>query len=679
MSHAAFQKNRLLRIIIFISKRMKEVLLIIALVFFHNGSASANNRSIDLTALSIEELMDIEITSVSRKPQKIAEAASAVYVISQEDIRRSGLTSIPEILRMAPGLHVAQITSSKWAITSRGFNDLAANFLLVLVDGINVYSPTFGGVNWDEVDTLLDDIERIEVIRGPGATMWGAAAVNGVINITTKNANDTKGGKLSVGGGNYEQGFGSVRYGDSLGEDAAYRVYVKYFNRDSYHDSPGEDTSDRWYAGRGGFRMDWNREDDSSLTVQGDFYSGDAHETLTRSFFSPPYMETSTNTLNISGGNILTRWNKILSDTSDIKLQLYYYRTVRDDVLYRDTLNRFDVDFQHRFQLGWRHDVVWGLRYNFEDHDLRDSPSVTFDPDTRQLNLFSGFIQDEIVLFSDQLHLILGTKVEHNHYTGFEVQPSGRLWWKPHENHNLWIAISRAVKTPNRINRDFTLNWVVLPLGIPWNIVGLSNRDYDSEEVTAYEFGYRSQLSDWFFIDLAAFYTDYHDLGDLERGNLFFAPNPFRIVAPRIQVNAVHGHTYGTEMSVNYQVVPWWKLVASYTLLKLHVSSHVESEDTPYENGSPENQFQIRSYLTMPCNMEFDSALYYVDHIGRKDIPSYVRLDARIGWKPNKNMDISFVLQNLLDDHHPEYTTRALGLNNSEVTRTIYLKTTWLF
>ena len=467
---------------------------------------------------------------------------------------------------------------------------------------------------------------------------------------------------------------------DSLGEDAAYRVYLKYFNRDSYHDPPGEDTSDRWDVGRTGFRVDWDGGDDDSLTLQGDFYSGDAHETLTRSFFNPPYMRTATNTLKIRGGNLLTRWNRIFSDTSDMKLQLYYYRTVRDDVLYRDTLNRFDADFQHRFQLGWRHDVVWGLRYNFEDHDLRDSPSVMFDPDMRHLNLFSGFIQDEILLLSDQLHLIVGTKVEHNHYTGFEIQPSGRLRWKPHENHNLWIAISRAVKTPNRINRDFTLNWVVLPLGIPWNIVGLSNRDFDSEELTAYEFGYRSQLSDWFSIDLAAFYTDYHDVGDLEWGNPFFAPNPARIVLPRIQVNAIHGHTYGTEIALNCRVVNRWKLVASYTWMKLHLDSHVTGDATEnLARKNPDNQFQIRSYLTMPCNMEFDSALYYVDHIGSKDIHSYVRLDARIGWKPNKKMDISLVLQNLLDDHHPEYTTRTLGLNSSEVTRSIYLKTTWLF
>ncbi|MDX1779608.1 MAG: TonB-dependent receptor plug domain-containing protein, partial [Thermodesulfobacteriota bacterium] len=344
-----------------------------------------------------------------------------------------------------------QLTSSKWAISSRGFNSLAARYLLVFVDGINVYSPTFGGVNWDEVDTLLDDIERIEIIRGPGATMWGADAVNGVINIITKNARNTKGGIVALGAGNYEEGFGSVRYGGKLGENAAYRAYVKYFNRDSYHDPPGGDISDRWYAGRTGFRVDWDGGDEDSLTLQGDFYSGDAHETLRRGFLYPPYNRIDTHTLSLSGGNILTRWNRIISDTSDMKLQLYYYRTVRDNIVYRDTLNRFDADFQHRFRLGTRHDIVWGLRYNFEDQDLRSSPTVAFDPERRRLNLFAGFFQDEIVLVDDKLNLILGAKVEHNHYTGFEIQPSGRLLWKPHPNHTWWAAVSRSVKTPNRI------------------------------------------------------------------------------------------------------------------------------------------------------------------------------------------------------------------------------------
>jgi iron complex outermembrane receptor protein len=642
---------------------------------------TAEERASDLAALSIEELMDLEIISVGRKPQKIADAASAVYVITQEDIRRSGLMSIPEILRMAPGLQVAQITSNRWAITSRGFNSLAARFLLVLVDGINVYSPTFSGVNWDEIDTLIEDIERIEIIRGPGATMWGADAVNGVINIITKSARTTTGGKLTAGGGNYEEGFGSVRYGGKLGENGDYRAYVKYFNRDSYQDPPGDDISDRWHSGRAGFRVDWNKGNNDALTVQGDFYNGHERETLQRTFLSPPYSTRETNTVELSGGNLLARWNRIISDTSDMQLQLYYYRTVRDDVLYRDTLNRFDADFQQRFRLLTRHDIVWGLRYNFEDHNLRDSPAVTFDPDRRRLNFFSGFFQDEITLVEDQLHLILGTKVEHNDYTGFEIQPSGRLLWKPHHNHALWAAISRSAKTPNRINRDFELHWVVERRGfLLTDVMGISNSDFDSEECIAYELGYRAHFSPVISMDLATFYTEYHDMLDYKIAGITFARNPLRMVIPITQVNALYGHTYGTEIALTYQMSPWWKLSASYTLLKLDLRSHVDSsEPDDRERGSPENQFQMHSFLTLPWNMEFDTALYYVDHLGSRDIPSYVRLDARIGWQPTSGMRISLALQNLLDNRHPEYKTQVMGLQHSEVPRSIYLKTTWLF
>lgn len=641
----------------------------------------ADERGIDLTELSIEELMELEITSVARKPQKIADAASAIYVITQEDIRRSGMTSIPEILRTAPGLHVARITSGKWAITSRGFNSLAARYLLVLVDGINVYSPTFGGVNWDEIDTLMEDIERIEVIRGPGATMWGADAVNGVINIITKKAHNTQGVHLSAGGGNYEEGFGSVRYGGNLGDNAAYRAYVKYFNRDSYKNPPGEDNSDRWHVGRAGFRMDWAGGNEDALTLQGDFYSGNARETLKRSFLSPPYSIIDTNTLDICGGNLLTRWNRTISDSSDLQLQIYYYHAVRDDVIYRDMLDRFDADFQQRFRPGKAHEIVWGLRYNFEDHDLRDSASVSFDPDRRRLNLFSGFWQDEITLVEDHLNLVFGTKVEHNHYTGFEVQPSGRLLWKPHHNNTLWAAVSRAVKTPNRINRDFELNWVVeRRFGFLWNVVGLPNRDFDSEECIAYELGYRTHFSESIFMDLATFYTEYHDVLDL-KARFAVSNNPPRVRILNKQVNAIHGHTYGTEIAFNCQVSPRWRLTASYTLLKLHLRTHVQNSDLAddEEEGNPENQFQLHSFLDLPWNMECDTACYYVDRISSNKTPSYVRLDARIGWQPTGNLQISLALQNLLDNHHPEYSTRVMGLQESEVTRSIYLKTTWRF
>ena len=375
--------------------------LVSLIIFVYKGKCSASQKATDLTELTLEELMNIEITSVSRKPEKLSDAASAVYVVTQEEIRRSGATSIPELLRMVPGVQVAHITSSKWAISARGFSDLFAKFLKVLIDGRDVYSPSFGRVNWDEVGTMLEDIERIEVIRGPGATMWGANAVNGVINIITKKAKDTQGGLISFGGGNEEEGFGSVRYGGRLGNNVYYRTYIKYFNRDSFRDRPGEDSSDRWQVGRGGFRIDWEKSADDTLTLQGDVYDGDLHEMLAASSLFPQHLKTFRDTLDISGNNIITCWNHIFSDTSDMKLQLYYDRMHRDDAHFREELNIVNLDFQHKFALGEYQEIIWGLEYNFSNEEFRDSFVVSRDPDDHDLNVFSVFMQDEIELIRD--------------------------------------------------------------------------------------------------------------------------------------------------------------------------------------------------------------------------------------------------------------------------------------
>jgi iron complex outermembrane receptor protein len=657
------------------------------LVFCQFPDARANNRRLDLTALSIEELMNIEITSVSKKAQALSQAAAAVYVITQEDIRRSGVTSIPEALRMVPGLQVAHITGNKWAISARGFSDLVAKFLLVLIDGRNVYSPLFGGVNWDEVDTLLADIERIEVIRGPGGTLWGANAVNGVINITTKKAKDTQGGLLTFGGGNYEEGFGGVRYGGKARDTVHYRTYIKYFDRDNFADHhatsadriklPGKHVRDRWDAVRGGFRIDWDPSDTDAVTLQGDIYRGDIGETLLTTSPSRPYMSIGNHTLRTSGFNILTNWHRTFSDISSMKLKCYYDYVVRDDVLFRETRNTFDLDFQHRLALGGYHDIVWGAQYNFTSDHLRDSFTVSFSSDDRDLNVASLFFQDDIALYGDRVHLIVGSKFEYNDYTDFEVQPTGRLLWNIRGHHVLWAAVSRAVKIPNRGNREGRINFLSLPL---FNLAISPNRNYKSEEVTAFELGYRVRPTDNLSFDIAGFYTDYDNLLDLNGDRLFLEGDlPPRLVLPLRQDNDMYGHSYGTEIAVTWQVTGDWKLVAGYTWLKLQLDSHLSTDRyRDREDSDPENQCNVRSYLSLPGNLEFDSALYYVDRVSRWDIPSYLRLDARLGWHPTKDVSISLVMHNLLDDHHPEYSTEQ-GFISSQVKRSIYMKVAWYF
>jgi iron complex outermembrane receptor protein len=429
---------------------------------FSPPPAAAKEIVADLTELSIEDLMKIEITSVSKKAQKVSDAAAAVFVITQEDIRRSGATSIADALRMAPGLEVARIDANKWAVTARGINNYLTNKLLVLMDGRSVYQPLFAGVYWNLQDTLLEDIERIEVIRGPGATLWGANAVNGVINIITKTAKETEGGLFTAGGGTNEKGFGGLRYGAKVGEESYLRAYGKYFNRGAFPNVTGVGSSGAWDSGSGGFRLDSDFSPDSSLTLQGDIAQGYIDDISERTVLTPPYLKTFTGST-FSTANLLTRWKRKISATSDLSLQLYYDYSNNRAPDMREIRNTVDVDLQHRFALGARHDIVWGLGYRNTRGDFSADSLVTLDPSRRGDELFSGFVQDDIVLVPDRLHLILGSKLEHNDYTGVEVQPSGRLIWTPDERHTFWGAISRAVRTPSWVETDGRVPSAILP------------------------------------------------------------------------------------------------------------------------------------------------------------------------------------------------------------------------
>jgi len=647
--------------------------------------AAPGDSTTDLTELSIEELMNVEVTSVSKKPEKLSEAAAAVYVITQEDIRRSGATSIPEALRMAPGLHVARIDANKWAITSRGFNGEFANKLLVLIDGRTVYTPLFAGVYWDVQDTMLEDIDRIEIIRGPGATMWGANAVNGVINIITKSARDTQGGLVSGGAGSEERGFGGVRYGGTLGDSAWYRVYAKYFNRDDSVDSSGDRTSDEWDMLRGGFRIDWDVSESDSLTFQGDIYDGDLRETVDVAFLTPPALLALDKSFDVTGANVLARWSHVFSDTSDMSMQVYYDRAERDKFQLDEVRDTFDLDFQHRFVLGDRHEIVWGLGYRYTADDLDGSFTISLDPDSRHDDLVTAFVQDEITLVDERLKLTVGSKFEHNDYTGFEIQPSVRLLSTPHERHTLWAAVSRAVRTPARTNDDMRINFLVFPGtdGSTNVMTILGDDDFESEELTAYELGYRVQPVENVYLDIAAFYNVYDDLLTQEPGIPFFelTPAPPHMVIPMYFDNMMDGETYGAEVAVNWNVTESWRVAAGFTCIEMDLDSDSSSGDTladETERSSPQHQFHIRSYLNLPHNVQFDTALYYVDSLPAQDVSSYVRLDTRLGWRPTENLELSVGLQNLLDTEHDEYGLME-GAHPTEAERSVYGKVTWTF
>jgi len=415
--------------------------------------AEAAAHAPDLTELTLEQLMTVEITSASKKEEPLWDSAAAVFVITGEDIRRAGMKSIPEALRLAPGVQVAQFGANRWAISARGFNATFSNKLLVLIDGRTVYTPLFAGVFWDAQDTLLEDIERIEVIRGPGGTLWGANAVNGVINIITKQAKATQGGYVEVGGGTEERGFVGTRYGGRIGSDLFYRGYFKYANHDNLVTATGHEGIDDWRTYRGGFRLDWEPSTRDTVTVQGDLYKGDFGQTLPIPSLLPPFSATRESRDDFAGGNVLSRWRHRMADRRETSVQFYYDRTHRDELLFHETRDTVDLEFQHRFPLGARHDLIWGVdtRVTIDALNKINSPTLVFEPRRRTDHLVSGFIQDQIALIHDRLMLTLGSKFEHNSFSGFEAQPNARLVYSPNAWNRVWTAVSRAVRTTCQI------------------------------------------------------------------------------------------------------------------------------------------------------------------------------------------------------------------------------------
>ncbi|HWR21020.1 MAG TPA: TonB-dependent receptor [Verrucomicrobiae bacterium] len=645
----------------------------------------------DLTELPLEQLMMIKVTTVSKREEILFNTAAAAYVITGEEIHRSGVRSIPEALRMAPGVDVAQLDANKWAISIRGFNGRFSNKLLVLIDGRSVYTPLFAGVFWDVQDTLLEDIDRIEVIRGPGGTLWGANAVNGVINIITKKAGVAQGGYVEGGGGTEERGFGSVRYGGQFAEGGFYRAYAKYFRRDRFITPAGQDAADDWETYRGGFRTDWDLSADDSLTVQGDMYRGTYGQTTMIASLFPPFSETSEPTNTFSGGNVLARWRHRLTERSETILQLYYDRTHRNESLFREDRDTVDLDFQHRVGLGARHDVVWGVDARLSFDDIEGSSTISFTRSNRMFHRVGGYIQDQITLIADRLYLTLGTKVEHALFSGFQVQPSARLLWTPADGHAVWAAVSRAVRTPSRAEVDVRSDALTVPpdptdpSGLPTLFRVAGSHDFGSEEVIASEIGYRVKPTDWVMIDITAFYNIYNNLRTTEPGTPFLSssPAPPHIEVPLRVDNKLAGRTVGVEIATTWRPVSFWKLQLHYSFLDIHLDPDPSSRDTVTktdEGLSPRHQVQLLSHLNLPWRLQFDTAAYFVDRLPTFDLRRYLRLDVRLGWRPTQAFEINLVGQNLLEGSHREFGT-ILGdiINTTRVQRSVLVYATWRF
>jgi len=596
--------------------------------------------------------MNMEVISVSKRPEKLAEAASAIQVITQKDILNSGAKTIAEALRLAPNLQVAQVNSSQWAVSARGFNNVLANKLLVLIDGRTVYTPLYAGVFWDVQNLLLEDVDRIEVISGPGGTLWGANAVNGVINIITKNSRDTKGLFVEGGAGTALPGLGSLRYGGQISRDLSYRVYGTGFKLGNTVLTNGSKSSDNWQMIQGGFRLDWQGSEKDNLSLQANLYDG------------KPNPDGGDTAVIANGDNLVFRWNHKVSEKSDFQLQAYYDHTMRDfGNGFTERLRTYDIDWQNRYKLGQRHDVTYGMDFRLMDHKVTNLQLFEFLPEHKTLYLYSLFVQDEIMIVKEHVHFTLGAKIEHNSYTGFEYQPNARLTWMATRSQSVWGAVSRAVRTPSRIDRDFFL---YLTPTLPPLISG--NDDFESENMLAYELGWRMQPLKNISISLSTFYNVFDDIRSVEPG-----PPPYGI--PATFSNGVKGKTYGIELSANYQLTSWWNLRGGYTFLNKELKVKSDSKDLnagSAESNDPRHQFLIQSSMDLPGRLKLGYVVRYIDKLPKPKVPGYLEMDVQIGWKLSKVVELNLVGQNLLNNRHSEFIPSSPSPR--EIQRSVYGK-----
>jgi len=658
------------------------LLLLPGLVKQSRGDSAQKDQKSEgrLTQVSLEELGQIEVTTASKEPVKASRTPAAIYVITQEDIRRSGATSIAEALRLAPGVEVARVDSNTWSLGVRGFGSALSRSVLVLIDGRTVYTPLFAGVYWQVQDTLLEDIERIEVIRGPGGTIWGANAVNGVINIITKNAKDTNGLLVSTGGGNIDQGFVNFRLGAGNRKSFNYRIYGKAFTRGSeFH--PDQKQFDDWRMGQVGFRSDWDLNNRDTLTLQGDLYNGDAGQSVGITSYSSPFMTNVQQNAELAGGNLLGRWKRVLGARSDIQLQTYYDRTDRKQANFAESRDTFDIDFIHHLALPRRQDFLWGLGARLSSGNaIVVVPTVAFTPNHFTDKLYSAFIQDEIPFAGNQLTLTIGSKFLHNSYSGFEVQPTVRLLWTPSSRQTVWGAVTRAVRTPSRIEEDLQLTGLLSPSPLTFfRITG--DRKFSSEHLIGYEAGYRTLVRSKFYLDIAAFHNNYDHLLSIEPGAPFseISPPPPHAVVPFLFRNGLFGNTSGFEIAPDWTPTSWWRLRGSYSYLHMDLNKEAASQDASAANStqgsSPHHQVMIRSSLNLPKKLDFDQTFRYVSALPTQLVEAYVTADVQFSWRATRSLELSVVGQNLFQPHHAEFGGDPGALVG--IARSAYAKITW--
>ncbi|MDA0752554.1 MAG: TonB-dependent receptor [Verrucomicrobia bacterium] len=656
--------------------------VVITLLCAYPLGASEQERLADddftehLMSLSLEELLDVHVEIASRTPQKVGDIPAAVSVITQADIQRSGATSIAEALRMGPGVDAAQISNNSWAVGIRGFNSYLVNKSLVMVDGRSAYAPLFAGTYWDSVDMVLDDVERIEIIRGPGAAVWGANTMNGVVNIISKNARDTQGTLVKAGYGSELQGMLALRHGVQVAEQAYLRVYGKYLNVDESVLTNGQPAHDDSESGKGGFRFDWEPTELTQVTLQGDMYGlRERNE-----FYVKPVGATGVvpvkDLMLIQGGNLLGRVTHELESGARLSLQGYHDRSDRDTVMVHDLQNVTDFDFTLSGPDKLSHQWIGGLGYR-QIYDSVASPHATtlnYVLPHRTTRLFSAFIQDTVALIPDKWQLMVGSKFEHNSYTHFEFQPGARLQFNVSGDHMMWGSVTRAIRTPSRTDLDVTVD-----PGVPVPLLFHGNRDLEAETMFAYELGYRGNLRSCLSMDVAFFFNDYDRL--ITTGFPMMSSTGMSAGF----VNGMEGETYGIELAPQLQLTDWWRLMVAYTLqfTDFETPAGYLATEPP---EAPRHILNLQSRLDVSDSVKWDVIGRFVDEraiessrLGRIVIPSYWALDVRLAWQPRPNLELAIMGKNLLTPSHPEFSEPYVAIQSTEIQRSVYGTLAWNF
>jgi iron complex outermembrane receptor protein len=667
-------------------------------------AAPTASPAVDFGAMSLDELASIQVTSVSKKAERLNRVPAAISVITADDIRRSGYLTLPDLLRLVPGTEVARVDSSQRAVTVRGFNDIYAQKLLVLLDGRSVYAPLFSGTHWAVQDLMLEDIDRIELVRGPGSSVWGANAVNGVISVVSKPARATPGLLVSGLAGTEAKNMGALRYGGAAGEGVYYRVYGKYGEWNDSRLVGGGDANDAWRRKQAGFRVDWEPSAQDRLTLQGDYAAAFMDMANPRivlpAFGVPPpaegYKTSRPVELHLESRNLLGRWSRQLTGDADFTLQVYHDRTHFCSGLLVEERSTDDIDFRHRFRLGRRHEIVWGGGYRRSKSDLTDSVEIRVDPLARTDGLTNTFVQDEISLIPERLQWTLGAKFEHNDFTGSEFQPGTRLSWLPDPRQTVWVSVARAVRTPSQMEHNSLLNLAVLPpsptLPAPTVVSASGNPNLVSEVLQAYELGYRVQVNPRLTVDAAGFLNEYRRLrGSEERLDLSPLPNFARVVS--FSDNSVRGRTYGGELEATYQAAPWWRLHAQASLTRARLrqpANQLTGAPRTPSIASPDGQVSLRSSMDFGGGVSLDVNARHVGRIAAAGvaipgqvvpsytIPQYIACDVRLAWRTARRFEVSLVAQNLGRKHRefvPTYTTTFF----TEVKPSAYLRLTQEF